>query len=58
MGVYVSNTGGQKWIPLNNNLPAIVSVQDLFIHPKTNQLVIATYGRGIYALDDISILQK
>jgi photosystem II stability/assembly factor-like uncharacterized protein len=58
MGVYVSNTGGQKWIPLNNNLPAIVSVQDLFIHPKTNQLVIATYGRGIYALDDISMLQK
>ena len=58
MGVYVSNTGGQKWVPLNNNLPAIVSVQDLFIHPKTNQLVIATYGRGIYALDDISMLQK
>ena len=58
MGVYVSNTGGQKWVPLNNNLPAIVSVQDMFIHPKTNQLVIATYGRGIYALDDISMLQK
>ncbi len=58
MGIYVSNNSGQKWIPLNNNLPAVVSVQDLFIHPKTNQLVIATYGRGIYALDDISVLQK
>ena len=58
IGVYVSNNGGQKWVPLNNNLPAVVSVQDLFIHPKTNQLVIATYGRGIYALDDISMLQK
>ena len=58
IGVYVSNKGGQKWVPLNNNLPAVVSVQDLFIHPKTNQLVIATYGRGIYALDDISMLQK
>ena len=58
IGVYVSNNGGQKWVPLNNNLPAVVSVQDLFIHPKTDQLVIATYGRGIYALDDISMLQK
>ena len=58
IGVYASNNGGQKWVPLNNNLPAVVSVQDLFIHPKTNQLVIATYGRGIYALDDISMLQK
>ena len=58
IGVYVSNDGGKRWIPLNNNLPVVISVQDLFIHPKTNQLVIATYGRGIFALDDISSLQK
>lgn len=58
MGVYFSRDGGNKWISLNNNLPASVSVQDLFIHPKTNQLVIATYGRGIYVLDDISSLQR
>ena len=58
MGVYTSNNAGKNWVPLNNNLPATVSVQDLFIHPKTNQLVIATYGRGIYVLDNISILQK
>jgi len=58
MGVYLSKDGGKKWISLNNDLPAAVSVQDLFIHPKTNQLVIATYGRGIYVLDDISALQK
>ncbi|MEO6254377.1 MAG: hypothetical protein ABIO79_13775 [Ferruginibacter sp.] len=58
MGVYMSKDGGNKWISLNNDLPAVVSVQDLFIHPKTNQLVIATYGRGIYVLDDITSLQK
>jgi photosystem II stability/assembly factor-like uncharacterized protein len=58
MGVYTSNNAGKNWVPLNNNLPATVSVQDLFIHPKTNQLVIATYGRGIYVLDNISKLQK
>lgn len=58
LGVYVSRNAGKKWIPLNNNIPVSVSVQDLFIHPATNQLVIATYGRGIYALDDITLLQK
>ena len=58
IGVYISNDQGKKWTPLNNNLPGVVSVQDLFIHPKTNQLVIATYGRGIFVLDDISLLRK
>jgi photosystem II stability/assembly factor-like uncharacterized protein len=58
MGVYVSRNEGKTWLPLNNNIPAVVSVQDLFIHPKTNQLVIATYGRGIYVLDDITILHQ
>ena len=58
MGVYISKDAGAKWIPLNNDLPASVSVQDLFIHPKTNQMVIATYGRGIYVLDDITVLRK
>jgi photosystem II stability/assembly factor-like uncharacterized protein len=58
MGVYVSHNEGKTWLPLNNNMPAVVSVQDLFIHPKTNQLVIATYGRGIYVLDDITILHQ
>lgn len=58
LGIYVSRDAGKKWIPLTNNLPASVSVQDLFVHPKTNQLVIATYGRGIYVLNDISLLQK
>jgi photosystem II stability/assembly factor-like uncharacterized protein len=58
MGVYISRDGGNKWISLSNNLPAAVSAQDLFIHPLKNQLVIATYGRGIYILDDIATLQK
>lgn len=51
LGVYLSQDGGGHWVPLNNNLPLAISVQDLFIHPDTKQLVIATYGRGIYALD-------
>ncbi|MBS1509665.1 MAG: hypothetical protein JST86_02395 [Bacteroidetes bacterium] len=58
LGVYISKDAGKHWLPLNNNLPLSVSVQDLFIHPKTHQLVIATYGRGIYVMDDISALEK
>lgn len=62
LGVYISHDAGKKWVPINNNLPAAVSVQDMFIHPtinkQANQVVIATYGRGIYALDDDSVLNK
>jgi photosystem II stability/assembly factor-like uncharacterized protein len=53
MGIYVSFDGGAKWNSLQANLPATVSVQDLFIHPRDRNLVIATYGRGIYVIDDI-----
>jgi photosystem II stability/assembly factor-like uncharacterized protein len=59
MGVYVSKDGGVRWHSLQANLPAAVSVQDLFIHPRDGQLVIATYGRGVWILDNRnSILGK
>ena len=51
MGVYVGLNSGKKWSSLQSNLPAVVSVQDLFIHPRDRDLVIATYGRGVYVLD-------
>ena len=57
MGIYVSNNGGASWKSLQCNLPATVSVQDLFIHPRDKQLVIATYGRGVYVMDDISSIK-
>lgn len=58
LGVYVSKNNGTSWQALNNNLPAMVSVQDLFLHPSKHQLVIATYGRGVFALDDTSTIRK
>lgn len=58
LGVYVSRDAGKSWMSLHSNLPATVSVQDLFIHPRDNNLVIATYGRGVWVLDDITALQK
>lgn len=51
MGVYMSRDLGKTWIAVNGNLPAAVSVNDMFIHPRDKQLVIGTYGRGVYVLD-------
>ena len=56
LGVYLSKNGGKTWASLQSNLPASVSVQDLFVHPNNN-LVIATYGRGVYVMEDISGLR-
>jgi photosystem II stability/assembly factor-like uncharacterized protein len=57
MGVYVSGDKGRSWRSIQGNLPASVSVNDLFIHPRDLNIVIATYGRGVWALDDASRLR-
>lgn len=57
MGIYVSTNSGKKWSSLQSNLPAVVSVQDLFIHPRDRNLVIATYGRGVYVLDQFQLIK-
>ncbi|MFZ9687457.1 MAG: WD40/YVTN/BNR-like repeat-containing protein [Chitinophagaceae bacterium] len=57
MGIYVSTNGGTTWKSLQSNLPSTVSVQDLFIHPRDKQLVIATYGRGVFVMEDISTIK-
>ena len=53
----MSKNGGKKWIALNANMPASVSVQDMFIHPRDKKLVIATYGRGVYVLENMNVLK-
>jgi photosystem II stability/assembly factor-like uncharacterized protein len=57
MGVYISKNGGKSWDAINGNLPASVSVNDMFIHPRDKKLVIGTYGRGVYVIDDLSKLR-
>jgi photosystem II stability/assembly factor-like uncharacterized protein len=54
MGVYTSAHRGKTWVVMNGNIPAAVSVNDMFIHPRDKKLVIGTYGRGVYVLDDMS----
>lgn len=55
--VFVSLDQGGSWLELNEGLPR-VSVQDLLIHPRDNDLVIGTHGRGIFVLDQIRPLQE
>ncbi|MBK7678287.1 MAG: hypothetical protein WBA96_11460 [Chitinophagaceae bacterium] len=57
MGAYISKDGGKNWVAINGNIPAAVSVNDMFIHPRDKKLVIGTYGRGVYVLDDLSKLR-
>lgn len=57
MGVYISKDGGTRWTALNGNMPVAVSVDDMFIHPRDKKLVIGTYGRGVWVLDDLSKLR-
>ena len=54
--VYVSIDGGQNWSKMKNNMPTI-PVHDLVIHPRENDLVVGTHGRGFF-ITDISPLQE
>jgi hypothetical protein len=54
-GVFVSFNGGDDWQSLQLNLPA-ASCRDLAI--EQNDLIVATYGRAIWAIDDISPLRE
>ncbi len=55
-GLYYTNIGGEKWTKLNIGLPTIM-VRDLAIQKQLNDLVIGTFGRGIYVLDDYTPLR-
>ena len=55
-GVYFTNSGGDEWIKLKGGLPNI-SVRDIAIQKSENDLVLGTFGRGIYILDDYSSLR-
>jgi photosystem II stability/assembly factor-like uncharacterized protein len=55
--LYVSYDDGDRWVRFNNNLPP-APVYGLTVQQHFNDLVIATYGRGFYILDDLAPLQK
>jgi photosystem II stability/assembly factor-like uncharacterized protein len=53
-GLWISNDGGLRWAQYTGSNFPNVAVRDLVIHPRTSDLVIATHGRGIWIIDDIS----
>ncbi len=55
-GLFFTVDGGTKWIQLRSGLPTI-AVRDLAIHKGLSDLVVATFGRGFYVLDDYSPLR-
>jgi photosystem II stability/assembly factor-like uncharacterized protein len=56
-GLYFTIDGGQKWIQLRSGLPTI-AVRDLNIQQRENDLVLGTFGRGIYILDNYTPLRS
>jgi photosystem II stability/assembly factor-like uncharacterized protein len=56
-GFYFSVDGGNEWIELKSGLPTI-AVRDIAIQEREVDLVIGTFGRGIYILDDYSPLRN
>jgi photosystem II stability/assembly factor-like uncharacterized protein len=56
-GFFISWNGGSNWEKFMNGMPT-VPVDDILVHPRDNDLIIGTHGRGIYILDDISALQQ
>jgi hypothetical protein len=56
-GVYFTNDGGKSWRQLKGGLPTI-AIRDMAIQKRENDLVLASFGRGFYVLDDYSPLRN
>jgi photosystem II stability/assembly factor-like uncharacterized protein len=56
-GLWVSIDGGKNWAQFKGNHFPAVAVRDLAIQPRDNDLVLATHGRGIWIIDDITPLR-
>ncbi|MEO1011999.1 MAG: glycosyl hydrolase [Bacteroidota bacterium] len=56
-GVFFSSNGGAQWTPLTSGVPTI-AVRDIALQERENDLVLGTFGRGFYVLDDYSCLRQ
>ena len=56
-GLFVTLDGAKTWKPFMNNMPS-VRVDDILIHPREHDLIVATHGRSIWIMDDISPLEQ
>ncbi len=56
-GLFFTIDGGKKWIQLKSGIPT-VAVRDMVIQERENDLVLATFGRGFYILDNYTPLRE
>jgi len=56
-GLYITLDGGKNWAKFENNMPA-VAIHYLQLHPREDALIMATHGRGVIIIDDISPLRQ
>ena len=57
IGLFHTMDGGEHWTELRGGMPTL-PFNDLVIHPRDNDLVLGTHGRGIWILDQINALQE
>jgi len=57
-GLFISIDGGKAWAQFKGSRFPAVAVRDLAIHPRENDLVLGTHGRGIWIVDDITPLRS
>ena len=57
LGMFVSFDDGERWQPLQLNLP-YTPITDLALHKREHDLVVATQGRGFWILDDLNVLTE
>ncbi len=55
-GVFASLSGGGRWVPLRHGLPTN-AVHGLAVHPRENDLIAGTHGRGFWVLDNVGLLE-
>jgi photosystem II stability/assembly factor-like uncharacterized protein len=57
LGLFISIDRGEHWVELKSNMPTL-PFNDLVIHPRDNDLILGTHGRGVWILDHVNALQE
>ena len=57
-GLWISANGGRNWARYKGGDFPAVAVRDMQVHPRDHDLVVATHGRGIWIIDDITPLRQ
>src|SRR5262249_38743507 len=55
-GLFFTTDGGGKWVQLKGKMP-VVAVRDIALQKRESDLVLASFGRGFFVLDDYSPLR-